>query len=228
MLHHKVEFEVGWALKQQREVKRFSLEMREWVKAHFMNGERTGKKVTGDELNKLQRAEFAVSEWKTAVQFKSMLSRMTHDYRNAGLVDTNAIEEKYTVDVDGGNELYEDAIQEAMELDGRIADIKINDYVAVYYGAYWQWLPGVVVEQIDESSCVIKSMKRSSTENSFTWPDLNEPGNSRDFRPLEIPTSDILAILDAPALKSRYWSFSNEDVNKVRINLIERYKPYNR
>ena len=39
-------------------------------------------------------------------------------------------------DVGGGIEAYEDAVEEAMELNGRIADIEVNNYVAVDYGAY--------------------------------------------------------------------------------------------
>lgn len=204
----------GWALKQKREVKRFGSEMCEWVKAHFINGERTGKKVTGEDLNRLQRTEFTVDEWRTATQFKSLLSRMSAEYRETGFDEVDETE----VDVGGGIEAYEDAVEEAMELNGRIADIEVNNYVAVDYGAYWQWLPGVV-EQINKTTCTIRSMKRLSTENSFTWPDLNEPAHRKDFGPVEINMNDILAILEPPTLKSRYWSFSNEDMKKIKSNL---------
>ena len=119
----------GWALKQKREVKRFGSEMREWVKAHFINGERTGKKVTGEDLNRLQRTEFTVDEWRTATQFKSLLSRMSAKYRETGFDEVDETE----VDVGGGIKAYEDAIEEAMELNGRIADIEVNNYVAVDY-----------------------------------------------------------------------------------------------
>ena len=51
-----------WALKSKRKVKRFSSDMREWVKAHFVNGEQTGKKLLGEEMNRLQRTSFPVDE----------------------------------------------------------------------------------------------------------------------------------------------------------------------
>ena len=54
---------------------------------------------------------------------------MSAEYRETGFDEVDETE----VDVGGGIEAYEDAIEEAMELNGRIADIEVNNYVAVDY-----------------------------------------------------------------------------------------------
>ena len=71
----------GWAQKKRKEAKRCSKEMMNWVVAHFLKGERSGKKVNGEELAKLQRLYFEINEYKTASQFKGLLSRMLTKYR---------------------------------------------------------------------------------------------------------------------------------------------------
>ena len=72
---------MGFALKARKPKKRFSKPMLNWVKEYFLSGEMTGKKVTGEELNRLQRVAvdekgekmFPISEYKTDIQFKSLL-----------------------------------------------------------------------------------------------------------------------------------------------------------
>ena len=69
---------MGWALKTRKQTKRFSMNMLNWVKAYFVSGENTGKKVTGEELSDLQRVAlssnhkklFPIAEYKTEAQFK--------------------------------------------------------------------------------------------------------------------------------------------------------------
>ena len=63
--------------------------MLDWVKGYFLSGEITGKKITGGELNRLQRTaekdgkkKFEIDEYKTDIQFKSLLSRLTALYKN--------------------------------------------------------------------------------------------------------------------------------------------------
>ena len=121
---HKLQ--AGWALKSKHEVKRFSSDMRVWVKAHFINGERIGKKLLGEEMNRLQRTSFPVDEWKTAIQFKSLLYRLSSEYRETGFeVDDDT-------DIGGSIQDYEEAVEEAAKLNGILADLQVNGYVAVH------------------------------------------------------------------------------------------------
>ena len=79
---------MGWALKERKPIKRFSKPMLLWVKEYFISGEMTGKKITGEELSRLQRGAidkhgqkmFPITDYKTDIQFKSLLSRLTTLY----------------------------------------------------------------------------------------------------------------------------------------------------
>ena len=77
---------MGWALKSRKPVKHFTKPMVNWVKAYFLSGERTGLKVTGGDLNKLQHVAvdatdgkklFAIDDYKTIDDFKQLQLRLT-------------------------------------------------------------------------------------------------------------------------------------------------------
>jgi hypothetical protein len=52
-------------------------------------------------MNRLQRTSFPVDEWKTAIQFKSLLSRLSSEYRETGFEVDN------DTDIGGGIQDYE-------------------------------------------------------------------------------------------------------------------------
>ena len=135
---------------------------------------------------------------------------MSSEYRETGFeVDDDT-------DIGGGIQDYEEAVEEAAKLDGMLADLQVNGYVAVHYGAYWGWLPSIIDEiHDDKNSCKVRSMQRLSTENSFMWPDPNSVANYSEYGPIDIDIDNIVAVLDPPTLKSRYWSFSKANIDHV-------------
>ena len=90
---------------------------------------------------------------------QKLLSRLTSEYRETGFY----VDEDTSVG-EGGNQVYEDAMEEAGKLEGTVADLKLNGYVAVYYGSYWGWLPGIVNE-ISHTTFIVRSMQQLSMDN---------------------------------------------------------------
>ena len=230
---------MGWALKERKPIKRFSAPMLNWVKGYFLSGEMDGKKVTGDELNRLQRVAldeneeklFPISEYKTDVQFKSLLSRLTVLYKqdkdafshvavpgaeNSGVEKVTDIASAADTDIesmeDDSNELptYDDEYAAmaalASELDGSIADLKVGDYISFAKTDLITWLPGVI-DAITPDHCIVKAMK-SSTGESFVWP---TNGEIKTYT-YEVSLKDMLCIIEKPVYRRRYWSFTQKDV----------------
>ena len=62
------------------------------------------------------RANRQKTEWKTAIQFKSLLSRLSSEYRETGFeVDDDT-------DIGGGIQDYQESVEEAAKLNGMLAD----------------------------------------------------------------------------------------------------------
>ena len=205
---------MGWALKSRKPAKRFTPAMLNWVKAYFMSGEHTGKKVTGEELSKLQRVAvdeegkklFMIEDYKTDVQLKGLLSRLTVLYKNdKSSFPTNIDVTSLPADIFVANNSeipsYEDPYVElsahATDLEGTPADLVVDDYVAFSDKDSCSWLPGTIVE-VSKTHCKIKKMKRS-TGSSFVWPENKTP--------VTVECKDILNFLEPPTFSHRLVIF---------------------
>ena len=221
---------MGWALKERKPTKRFTPSMLKWVKGYFLAGEITGKKVTGKELNGLQRTAvadgikmFTIDDYKTDDQFKSLITRLTALFKN----DKDAFSEIEVPNITPQSQnpvnqqpsdedlesvenisdypTYDDDysnIAAAAALDGAVADLKKGDYISFTKEKWHKWLPGVVMD-VTPNICSIRSMERS-TGNAFVWP--------TEDKFYSVGIKDILYILDEPVFHRRYWSFSAKNV----------------
>ena len=157
---------MGWALKERKPTKRITKPMLAWVKGYFLSGEMTGKKVTGEELNRLQRVAvdeegkklFPITEYKTDVQYKSLLSRLTALYKKDKdafsdvtiPISDEIINSVSTDESDDEPPTYDDEYAlitaVAADLDGTPGDLKIGDYVSFAKEHEPTWIPGVIYE----------------------------------------------------------------------------------
>ena len=223
---------MGWALKARKPIKHFTPSMLKWVKGYFIAGENTGKKITGKELNGLQRTAvadgkkmFVIDDYKTDTQFKYLLSRLTVLYKTskeafvdveipnissedqgAGNLASNDLATSDSFleeDLPTDDDVYSKIAAAAAALDGVIADLKVGDYVSFTKEKWHMWLPGVI-RSITPNECSVKSMERG-TGNAFNWPDIEKL--------YSVSIKDILCILDDPSYHRRYWTFSKKDVS---------------
>ena len=141
---------------------------------------------------------------------QSLLSRLSSEYIETGFeVDNDK-------GIGGDIQDYDEAVEELAKLDRMLADLQVNGYVAVHYGAYRGWLPSIIDKiHDDKNSCKVWWIQQLSTENSFMRSDPNSVANHSEYGPIDIDIDNIVAVLDPPTLKSRYWSFSKANIDHV-------------
>ena len=142
-----------------------------------------------------------IEDYKTDVQLKGLLSRLTVLYKN----DKNDYQLIFSWQIillkfhRMRTRMWKLSAH-ATDLEGTPADLVVDDYVAFSDKDSCSWLPGTIVE-VSKTHCKIKKMKRS-TGSSFVWPENKTP--------VTVECKDILNFLEPPTFSHRYWSFSKE------------------
>ena len=218
--------ERGWAL-PLRQYFRYNYQQKKLLYDFFMEGERTGKKKSPDEVHLLIRSSLRVDDWVTPQQIRSLFSTFAKKLKEGSLeapteprtvssitispVDTHVeqVEQVVVEEIqpEDPEEITNSCLQkELFEIMGELADWDVGEFVAIVQED--NWLPGKIVSTSDEG-CEVKCMKylERSRSNKFEWCDSD---NISFFR-----KEDMLLRLDAPTesgtKRRKYLAFSEDD-----------------
>ena len=113
---------------------------------HFMDGEKSGKKMSPEEVHLLLRRELSSNEYVKPQQIRSLFSRWSKLLRAGKLTppseENDPIEEEVGTNEDDDIEQYNlDLLDLAKEVS---TEWQKSDWVALVYDG--KWYPGVIVE----------------------------------------------------------------------------------
>ena len=170
----------GWAI-PKREFFRFSKEQEIFLFEQFDEGQRTGKKKSPEEVEKLMRQNFTPANYVTVAQIKAKFNAYTTQLKKNILVDPRtknceegAVEIEYEqLDVANDDDLYQEEIVDATDTAmSAIANWDAGSWVVVKFGR--SWYPGVIQEDttnFEEGPYHVTCMERKpNARNSFKWP----------------------------------------------------------
>ena len=161
--------EQGWALPKRSNF-RYTVEQKKFLYDLFMEGEKTGKKKSPEEVENLVRGHFSSEKYVTVSQIRSLFSRFSKDLRDGNLKDPTQVEE--TQDFDD----FADAVDDVVLI---LSTWEPSSWVVVKFGK--QWYPGQILNaeergvKIDEVWYMVNCMERKQYGvNRFKWPRVQD------------------------------------------------------
>ena len=213
--------EQGWAL-PRRKTFRYSYEQKKILYDIFMDGEKTGKKKSPDEAERLLRTKLKPKEYVTSSQIRSLFSTFSKQLREGTLKapeqgkkdhddygEKEHIDEVDEVDEENENEYQLTIHKNVLAVVTDLAEWEIGDYVAACYND--KWYPGQVTVLNDDGSVTVNCMRyvdQYFSANKFVWP------SQKDEKKYE--KDELLLKLDAPqqlqtGKRYQYYKFNESD-----------------
>ena len=196
----------GWALPKRNEF-RYSNKQKVLLYDYFIEGEKSGRKKSPEEVHLLLRKDLSPQDYVTPQQIRSLFSRWSKQYREGTLKNPTQLQhigvtgdadddgdgdEENDSDGEGNDHCveYEDDLHElATDV---INPWQIDDWVAISFNGVWY--PGVVTKFDDEGTWVDCLRPVVAGKNCFRWP------NKRDHIPYK--DEEILCKFEAPPTPS--------------------------
>lgn len=190
----------GWAIPQVKSF-RYSYEQKKFLYDIFMDGQKTGKKSSPEEVEQRVRQHFSsTKDYVTAKQIRSLFSTFARQLKDNTLVEptpyilkisagtTSSANTPKNVELENSeevekleNRVEEDLMEVAEDIIARISTWIEGMWVVVRTRR--RWLPGRIVSSddvdfkvVEDSSFVVDLMERMQNSNKFRWP------QSRDIR----------------------------------------------
>ena len=142
----------GWALPTHTYF-RFDNTQKKLLYKYFIEGEKSGKKMSPEQVEKLIRKDLPLNQYLTVKQIRSLFSRWSKQYRQGTLQEPsdNIIDE-----VVGSKEEEEEIIKEniAEQIENVVDEFNLNpdDWVVIKYGD--EWFPGIILKVL-QFHCMI-------------------------------------------------------------------------
>ena len=182
--------EQGWALPQRVNF-RYTYEQKFLLYTIFMEGEKTGKKMSPEEVEMLIRKKLKPHQYVTSTQIRTLFSTFSRQLREGTLKpptekgkdrgdegdneETQPVVEEVNIDEvtidEDDNIYYVDLSKEVQEVMSLVSDWDIDDYVAVRYESLWY--PGKIIGVNEDDSFEISCFEYVVTferSNKFRWP----------------------------------------------------------
>ena len=174
--------ERGWALPKRSNF-RYSHKQKLLLYNIFMEGERSGKKKSPDEAERIVRAHLSPDMFVTAQQIRSLFQIFSKQLKEGKL--KVPVPNTYSSGADQQETLYDEAditdnyveegtvidiVQEASRVFSVIGDWKEGDFIAVKIEK--QWFPGKIVTLRDDDTLEVLCMRYSDNFtriNKFRW-----------------------------------------------------------
>ena len=215
----------GWAL-PQRHTFRYTYEQKKVLYDIFVDGLKTGNKMSPEQAKKVVRKTLKVNLWVECSQIRSLFSSFSKKNKQNSLlppkppmqpnnVQTTVVDtdEEVVVDEEEGKEVESEDLnidiqRELLHVMSDLADWEVNDYVAVVYND--NWYPGVVTSINDDKTITVNCLEyadRFKSSNKFSWP------KHKDEKPYDI--DDVILKLDPPneisSKRHKYFYFCDGD-----------------
>ena len=178
--------ERGWGLPRRLKF-RYSYKQKLLLYNVFMDGEKSGRKKSPDETERLIRKHLRLSEYVTSQQIRSLFSSFAKQLKEGTLKepqppavihDTNLDGEIYDINDESEGNIEDmeqseptfDVVLEANRVFSELMKLKVGDYVAVRRET--QWFPGKVNVIIEDGSLEVSLMKFADDfrrTNRFRW-----------------------------------------------------------
>ena len=178
----------GWAIPSRSNF-RFSFEQKEILYKLFMDGEKTGNKVSPDSAASIIRERLTVKDYVTTQQIRSLFSRWSKQLRENTLAaphrkanarddctNKDSSSEDEDEDEDGNHEDLDANDEESLHYHDELSNVvaeacpewELNDWVVVKYNS--KMFPGQVIG-VEEACFVVDCMHECfSSRNCFRWP----------------------------------------------------------
>ena len=146
------------------------------------DGERTGNKLTAEEVFQEMRNKFSFTEYLPVGTIRSYFSRRASQFRTGKInldddIDCEIGEDNYELQMEDIECDRERAVITTVEAVEYQPDLQKDEWVAVAYET--NWFPGQFIQADKETKEVeIHFLHRSATCKSwFIWPELSNDGN---------------------------------------------------
>ena len=213
----------GWALPVRSKF-RFSFQQKDILYTCFMNGEKTGNKVSPEEAASIIREKLSPKDYVTVQQIRSLFSRWCKQFREGTLqapkkiTSTNDVSDAEDEDVDDCAEDDDDAVRYQNELTRIVQNAcpqwNVKDWVVINYDN--EMFPGEIISIEDDDSVVVDCMKECfAGRNCFRRP------QPRDNKTAYDPHQIICAIKqpEKPTNSRGQVALAEDDVEKA-MNLL--------
>ena len=172
---------MGWAI-PIRNCRRLNDRLQTFLNKLFNDGERTGNKLTAEEVFQEMRNKFSFTEYLPVGTIRSYFSRRASQFRTGKInldddIDCEIGEDNYELQMEDIECDRERAVITTVEGVECQPDLQKDEWVAVAYET--NWFPGQFIQADKETKEVeIHFLHRSATCKSwFIWPELSSNGN---------------------------------------------------